>query len=57
MSSQCSPTSLAAEGICATYGLHLLAPRSPEHLAAVFDVAVAETLTPVGGGDVAAGAD
>ncbi|MCA9657667.1 MAG: hypothetical protein KC486_04945 [Myxococcales bacterium] len=50
-------TAAEAEGICATYGLHLLAPRSPEHLAAVFDVAVAETLTPVGGGDVAAGAD
>jgi hypothetical protein len=50
-------TATEAEAICATYGLHLLAPRSPEHLAAVFDVAVGEALTPVGGGDVAAGAD
>ncbi|MEZ4381966.1 MAG: fibrinogen-like YCDxxxxGGGW domain-containing protein [Nannocystaceae bacterium] len=45
-----------AESICATYGLHLFAPRSPEHLAAAFDVAVGEELVPVGGGAVAADA-
>lgn len=48
-------TAKAAEAICASYGMHLFAPRSSTHLKAAFAVAVGDELAPVGGGDGIAG--
>ncbi len=47
----------AAEAICVTYGMHLFVPRSPDHLKAAYATAVAQNVTPVGGGDNGLGAD
>ena len=39
-----------AEMVCADYGMHLLVPRSPAHLASAYGFAVVDNIPPVGGG-------
>jgi len=39
-----------AQSICAQYGLRVLIPRTPAHLAAAFSFATTENVAPVGGG-------
>lgn len=46
-----------AEGLCKTYGMQLLVPRSKEHLAASVVMAKSTALVPVGGGNVKSGFD
>ena len=46
-----------AEMKCAEYGMQLLIPRSPAHVAAAYAVATAENTAPQGGGVKAFGAD
>jgi cysteine-rich repeat protein len=47
----------AAELLCQVYGMHLLVPRTPAHLASAYEFAVEGNLAPVGGGGVGMGVD
>jgi len=47
----------SAETTCADFGMQLFVPRSPAHLDAAWQLAVADDLPPVGGGTTASGAD
>ena len=46
-----------AETTCAMFGMKLLVPRSPEHLAVAHSVAVGEEILPVGGGQKPSGSE
>jgi cysteine-rich repeat protein len=46
-----------AETICTTYGMHLIATRTPEHTKAAYKVATEANVAPVGGGQVGSGVD
>ena len=46
-----------AESTCAMFGMQLLVPRSPDHLAVAHMVAVGDNIPPVGGGEKPSGAD
>lgn len=46
-----------AETTCAQFGMKLLVPRSPEHLAVAYSVALGEDILPVGGGQKPSGSD
>ena len=46
-----------AEQTCAMFGMHLLVPHSPAHLAVAHSVAVGADILPVGGGSKQSGAD
>jgi cysteine-rich repeat protein len=48
---------VAAELLCNNYGMHLLVPRTQAHLKAAYDFAIADNLTPVGGGVIGKGAE
>jgi hypothetical protein len=50
-------TAKKAEMTCAEYGMRLLVPRSPAHLASAYGIATIENLAPVGGGSKGAGPD
>jgi len=47
----------AAEAVCQTYGMRLLATRSAGHVAASYQVATNVNVQPVGGGQVKSGVD
>ncbi len=44
-----------AESTCASYGMHLLVPRSPAHLISAHGVATIDNVLPVGGGGKTSG--
>jgi len=47
----------AAESICAKYGMHLLVPRSADHVKSAYMVAIGDNAPPVGGGFISKGAE
>lgn len=46
-----------AETTCAMFGMKLLVPRSPDHLAVAYSVAIGDDILPVGGGQKLSGSD